>query len=244
MIFRERLSICVLSENNKKATNILLSATYVKKAFSLAEVMITLVIIGIIGVMVVPLIEQVTGRHETVVRVKKASSVLGQAIYKIAVQEGLPVGDYGYITEDGDSEFFERFSNVVEHIRICRGTPSGCLAVSEIKQLNGRPMSGFTTKNSLVARDGIAYGWDKNACPGKGLSADDEENCIGCFIVDVNGDKKPNRYGYDLFFFLVVDRKGIVPAGKGNHSADCRRSGIGAQCTSKVIDEEGINYLY
>lgn len=228
----------VLSKNIGLTRKI--SQNKTKQAFTLAEVLITLVIIGVVAAMAIPVILQSTGRHESVTRLKKANSVLGQAIYRIAMDEGASVGDYSFMAND---DFFDAFSVTVNTIKICKNDERGCFSLTPLKELNGSNWANYNRENSLVTNDGMAYGWDKNYCGGKGLSAEDLENCIGRFIVDINGDGMPNRFGYDIFFFLVVNGKGIVPAGSGNNSADCRRGSSGITCAAKVLRDGEINYL-
>lgn len=212
-----------------------------KKAFTLSEVLVTLVIIGVVAVMTVPVIMQSTGRHEYVSRLKKAHSVLGQALIRIAMQEGLPNGDYSYIQEDENGIFFDLFSQVVDPIKICRDGETGCI-FSSLTQLNGSSTS-YPSAYSLITKDGMSYGWNKGTCSEIGLSAEDEANCVGSFIVDINGFGNPNRFGYDIFFFAVIDQKGLVAAGSGNESQDCSRSNKGMTCAAKVISTANIDYL-
>ncbi|MGM9994602.1 MAG: type II secretion system protein [Candidatus Avigastranaerophilus sp.] len=214
-----------------------------KSAFSLAEVLLTIVIIGVLAVMVIPLLNQGIGRHEILTKVNKANSLLGQTLMKIAYQEGLPIADLSFISEDGDAIFFDKFSNFVDTIKVCKGMTSGCFTTGEITYLNGTNAGSLVLSSSLVTKDGFVYGWQGKAlCGDKGLSNEDLNNCVGSFVVDINGDHLPNRYGYDIFFFPVVDTKGIIPAGKGNRSYDCTRARAGITCASKVIDDQGVNY--
>ena len=97
--------------------------------------------------------------------------------------------------------------------------------------------------NTLITNDGISYNYVSGTiCSDKGLSNDDLKNCIGRFLVDINGQSKPNKFGLDIFFFAVVDGKGIVAAGSGNNSADCKRSSKGITCAAKVLKEGKISY--
>ncbi len=210
-----------------------------KKAFTLAEVLITLVIIGVVAAITVPSIQQSTNREETVARVKKAHSTLAQSIMRMSVESGYPVGDFSYM--EGD-DFFDNFAMIVNTAKICKGSDRGCFS-DKSNQLNGTFWAGYNRQNSLITADGVAYGWDVKYCDGKGLTPEDQSNCIGRFIVDVNGGKTPNRFGYDIFFFTVVDKKGIVPAGAGNDSADCKRGGSGITCAAKILREGKITYL-
>ncbi|MCD8024358.1 MAG: hypothetical protein LUE64_02360, partial [Candidatus Gastranaerophilales bacterium] len=50
--------------------------------------------------------------------------------------------------------------------------------------------------------------------------------------VDLNGEKKPNTLGKDIYVFLLTD-KGLLPAGTDNESANC--STTGRDCAYKVL---------
>ena len=67
------------------------------------------------------------------------------------------------------------------------------------------------------------------------------------FYVDVNGDKKPNTLGRDVFQFVVTKEKGtLIPAGSGNDSAKCsvddKSKEAGIDCAAKVLSEGKISY--
>ena len=207
------------------------------KGFTLAEVLITLVIIGIVAAITVPSILQSTERQETVSKLKKAYSVLQQATIKIATDEGVPVGDFSLMSND---EFFDKFANTVNTTKLCKRA-SGCFSDKPLKALNGNDWSTYNRENSLVTADGIAFGWSKDYCASKGLSQEDEQNCIGRFIVDLNGDAPPNRFGYDIFFFQMVKGKGAVPAGTATHN-DCRKRRSGVTCAAVVLSTGEVKY--
>ena len=84
------------------------------------------------------------------------------------------------------------------------------------------------------------------------MSSNEDKNLFGVtrntlsnfvlFLVDVNGDKKPNKLGRDIFLFLLT-QDGIVPAGAdvSANDSDCKQGGAGYHCTARVI-QEGMNY--
>ncbi len=189
-----------------------------------------------------PSISQSTKRKEYVTKLEKAHSVLKQAVIKIAIDEGYPVSDFSFMKED---DFFSSFAKNINTLKICTQEDEGCFTSSYIRTLAGENWSKYDRENSLITLDGIAYGWSLKYCDSEnsGFSAEDIPNCIGRFIVDINGERNPNKFGYDVYFFAVVDGKGIVPAGSGNNSAGCKRGGIGGDCAAKVLAEGEINYL-
>ena len=195
----------------------------------------------VIAAITVPNIIQSTEKQETVSRVKKAYSVLQQASYRIAMEDGVPIGDYSLMSED---EFFDSFAKEVNTNKLCK-TESGCFTDKTFKTLSGEDWAQYNRENSLITVDGVAFQWNKSsdywACRDKGLSPEDEENCIGRFVVDINGPANPNQFGKDVFFFLAIKDKGIVPAGAATTS-DCYKQGKGVTCVAKVLRDSAIDY--
>jgi len=64
-------------------------------------------------------------------------------------------------------------------------------------------------------------------------------------FVDVNGNKKPNIFGRDIFIFALTKR-GVLPSGVSNNSQNCSKSinnnFSGYGCTYRVLKERKINY--
>ena len=142
-----------------------------------------------------------------------------------------------------DYEFFDKFANVVNTMKLCKSA-SGCFPDKPLKTLSGNDHGIYNGTNSLITTDGIAFGWEKNSgdlCSNKGISEEDAQNCIGRFIVDLNGAAPPNRFGYDVFFFQMVQGKGAVPAGNANHK-DCRKKGNGITCAAVVLQTGTVKY--
>ncbi|MBQ3641581.1 type II secretion system protein [bacterium] len=213
--------------------------TLVNNGFTLAEVLITLAIIGVVAAITMPIIMTNAKNHEYVNRLKKAYSVLKQSSYRISMASGYPVGDFSFMEND---DFFENFASEVAYSKICRNDHEGCFTPNKVKSLRGAGWEYYDTKNSLVSNDGISYGWYKEIwCTGKGFVPSDERNCIGRFIVDVNGQNPPNKFGRDVYFFGVINNKGIVPAGE-YRADDCKKDGNGITCAGRVLKEGKISY--
>ena len=211
-------------------------------AFTLAEVLITLVIIGIIASITVPTLIQTSEKQEFVSRLKKSHSNLANALYMININSGYPLGDYTYLDEDN---FLEEFSKVTAVVKKC-DTTNDCFKQGNqnykniYKRLNGSTTTWEPGK-AIILSDGQMYSFCKNPTYFYGISMQDENNVLGRIIVDVNGQRKPNKYGIDTFFFYVVNGKGIVPAGS-NNTSDCKKTAAGITCAAKVLKEGKINY--
>ncbi len=217
-----------------------------KHGFTLAEVLITLVIIGIIAAITVSSIIVSTQKRETVSKLKKAYSVLTQAVNKMVLTQGASPNDFSSMSSDENGkEFFNYFASNVNVVKTCTWNIGECFTKSSIKYLNG---SEFATASdnqySIITSDGIAYGFMGASYCGsnKGITTEDQENCIGRFVVDINGHRAPNKLGIDIFYFMIVDGKGVVPAGSANNSKDCTRSDLGITCAAKVLKEDDVTY--
>lgn len=60
-------------------------------------------------------------------------------------------------------------------------------------------------------------------------------------LVDLNGNKLPNKYGIDVFIFSRVNVKGILPSGytlsNDDINENCSNSGTGDYCAAKIISD-------
>ena len=216
-----------------------------KSGFTLAEVLITLVIIGVVAAMTIPNVINNTKKQEYVAGCKKAYSVLSQAVYKIGQNKGYPVGDYSFIKDNG---FIDEFANVTSIIKKC-DTFSECFGKDNNATADGyKSVSGNILNTplgdgkSVISADGQMYSFVVTSYYNKyGISDEDAANCLARIFVDINGGKNPNQYGYDAFIFYIVDGKGVIPA--GNKSSSCRKGGgDGYDCAAKVLRENAINY--
>ena len=215
------------------------------KAFTLSEVLIALVVIGVVAAITIPLLHANYKEQETVSRLRKAFSTIQQSTYKIALEKGLSVGDFSFMQGD---DFFYAFKETLNTNRVCDTRPEQCFPDIVIKRLNGEDSYNFNRNFSLITMDGTAYGWtaagyqgNANFCGDKYLTPEETSKCIGRFIVDINGHANPNKIGHDIFFFVAVNGKGIVPAGSGS-TADCKRNQYGQSCAAKVLKEGAMNY--
>lgn len=210
------------------------------QAFTMAEVLVTLVIIGVIAAMTIPTLNMNTKNNEHVAGCLKAYSVLSQAVNRMKVD----LGPVGFGTKwNSPEEFWKAFSAQLNTAKICAKEEKGCNFEGIPKQLKGdahtNSYDGYAY--NLITTDGMTYNFSATDCSGKGLSTERANNCMGRFVVDVNGFKGPNRFGYDMFFFCLVKGEGIVPAGIDNNSADCKKDNSGVTCAAKVVNEKKID---
>jgi len=217
-------------------------------AFTLAEVLITLVIIGVIAAITIPSVVANYQERERIAKVKKCYSVLSQAMIRVLADGG----DMIFEVKDADNAniklWFDTYlKQYLITTKICYNT-AGCWNNEDTKYLNGN--------NSKWNRKGIGVGYDIiTAVLNDGslididaFSSSDIKNSFkintkssGLVVYfDINGARKPNTIGKDIFV-TVFTEDGLVPAYKNGTSvqidSDCSKSGTGISCIQKYLYE-------
>ena len=150
---------------------------YGKSSFTLAEVLITLVIIGIIAAITVPVMMANHRKTETAARLKKFYSTLSNAIRLAEIDNGTTLSEWGNTA----------FDYVVNYLNI-----------TEKDEDNDKYIltDGTTLTIGKASMGGL---WTEGA-PGPGP----ETAYATMLTFDTNGDKKPNEIGRDRFIFYFV----------------------------------------
>ena len=99
------------------------------KGFTLAEVLITLVIIGVIASMTIPTLMNNTNKQEYVSRLKKAYSALSQATNKIIADEGNPNPSIGGWAVDTEA-VYNMYKKYLSVAKDCGYNTAGCFDVT------------------------------------------------------------------------------------------------------------------
>lgn len=226
-----------------------LDATRLFKAFTLAEVLITLGIIGVVAEMTIPTVINSTKKQDIVVRVKKIYSTLSQATTMIDMDCG---GDIqGCISsatsgDDNDSSSRAQVTTLYkEKLRIAKdctdGVTTGCFTNKNYLNLNKEAWVNlssvdFLTNSQIILSDGTSVGFDWN---GPGFY-----DRLYSIHVDINGSKSPNQRGKDTFmFYYDANRKTLSSANEDDcHPSTVGVNGYGGGCTLKIIQEGEITY--
>ena len=218
------------------------------KGFTLAEVLVTLAIIGVVAALTIPSLIQSTKNAATVTGVKKVYSVLSQA-YNSFIADDTTM-DTVWAGNAQDANILNQFCSKLNCIKNC-GTGTGCFPDINYKTLAGNDSfnmntAGFGTAiladgTSLYIEDETA-GCTNDYSDGIGAASPFYYECGG-IVVDINGFKAPNQFGRDAFLFHVT-RTGIFPYGSNNdsYSNTCVTSDLGYGCAYKILTEGAINY--
>ncbi len=221
----------------------------IKRGFTLAEVLITLVIIGVIAAVTIPSLINKTNEQELVVAVKKNFSVISQAFEKIVAENGeINPSFLGESEHQATEKMGELFKNVLATQNICgMGTDGDCFPEDGYKLFDGRYWCDFNfdeTFYKLRLNDGSSlaiFGYPNYMNWGTSESL---KNTVGYVWVDVNGDKGPNTNGIDVYSYRIT-KYGIVPNGTPYETysplSSCRTTGSG--CAAWVILKGNMKYL-
>ncbi len=221
-------------------------------AFTLAELVIVIGIIGVIAEITIPELVQNFQEQATVTSLKKVYSTLSQA-YTMAVQENGPPETWN---ASNPSDLMNNFFPFFRISKNCGTTfVNSCFALSdEYKRLNNLTWSNGTEtvpKISLLDGSSVLFAYPQANC---GLSRGTSlavSNICSEIYVDINGLKKPNKVGVDFFFFYFT-KYGIIPAGTSaetsytfsTHCLNASALGSGFGCTAWVIYNENMDYLH
>lgn len=176
-------------------------------AFTLAEVLITLGIIGVVAAMTIPSLVTKYQKKVLETQFKKAYSVLLNA--NIMMRE-----DYPSIYEDimsSDSNVSDKFS---EHLdRLIKYIPHSTMCTSHYLKCgggNGKQYRNFpNTGNIHIDPDSLTT---KSIMTNSGILIFMGPWGERGYHVDTNGpDKGPNRAGYDFFSFSIDKNNRVVP---------------------------------
>lgn len=159
-----------------------------KKAFTLAEVLITLGIIGVVAALTIPVLIMNYQKKQTVTQLKKVYSALQQSI-QMSQTEYEDISDWDW-TLNANDFFMKYLAKNFNVIKNC-GTEQGCWNNTGILTLSGTEYIPNPLKSSgwssLVLSDGVY------------ISLYKVENNHVHFMVDLNGSKKPDMLGKDIF---------------------------------------------
>lgn len=211
------------------------------KSFTLAEVLITLGIIGIIAAMTLPTVIDKANEHATASQLKKTYSILSQALL-LAKNEHedfiyWPLVDYDM---DSTTEIYNFLKPNLKIIRDC-SNKKGCWA--QVKNLNAENIFSETGMGDSVYNFTLVDGtnvsmnlYSSESDRTKYGVTDDPLPVFVGFHVDVNGDKKPNTIGKDVFLFILT-KKGLVPSGMNikEENSDCKKGRDGYMCTYQIF---------
>lgn len=153
-----------------------------KSGFTLAEVLITLGIIGVVAAMTIPTLMNQTGQAEFKTGFKKAVSVLNQAV---TMSVALDSTDFSSLTtaDNAAGSIYNMFISRMNVISTIAGTSASL----------GTAFQTAAQNYILYFNDGMAITF-----PSKATACTSANQAVGAanacqIVVDINGNKKPNK---------------------------------------------------
>ena len=215
-----------------------------KKGFTLAEVLITLGVIGVVAAMTMPTLIKNYQKTVTATRLKATYSTISQAVRMSEVDNG-PVASWKLPpdTISARKSFVDTyFKPYLKNIKECDSTQN-CLG-EKIYSLNGSEISEVT-KQVFILNNGVVLSFTFQG--GTNIQID----------TDINGKKGPNTSGKDRFTIVVnvgIKENSIIannrPLGtvnffcqgnsidflKNNSTYGCNKNAQGACCGAWIME--------
>lgn len=240
------------------------------KAFTLAEVLIALVVIGLVSSLVIPVMMDYVHKDMMAIALRKAYSTINQTLPLMTRDFDVNgnMNDTG-LFNGSDSLFGD---NLVRYLKVAKNcqTNSGCFPASmgtEYPRNSAQVSSSSVVGNhySFVTNDNMAYMVESTGA-GCLASYDGASSLLftrqltqicGKLWVDVNAFKPPNTFGNDIFLFYITNgvTPSLYPAGgrddakmrwstDGVNSINCNSSNkSGYACAGRIMDQSWqINY--
>ena len=197
-----------------------------RAGFTLAEVLITLGIIGVVAAMTIPNLMTAYQKQQTEARLKQAYSVLGNAIRLSEAENGklnIPT-DMGMSSHDLHQVFQESIAPYLAGASRISNTSIGW--------------------NGVNAAGGAAHYLNF----GKGTHCLNSGLCFYMFnhhhnyiyiVVDLNGASKPNRAGRDIFYFALhpKDSGTVIDGLVYGINAQCNKTNTGSWSNGSTCTE-------
>ncbi len=189
-----------------------------KKAFTLAEVLITLAIIGVVAALTIPSVVQNYQKIQTVTQLKKAFSALSNTT-NLAIAEYGPITNWDVgigISSQNSIDFANKY--LIPYLKVaknCEAKISGDCAF-KYTYLNKAATYSFDTPYIRF------YLTDGTLIAVQAYSSEPDTggiNKLAFVFIDINGQKKPNIIGRDIFRFTYWINYPLNPSNNGKFIA-------------------------
>ena len=209
-------------------------------AFTLAEVLVTLGIIGVVSAMTVPTLMQNYQRQSYVTQLHKTYNEMSQALLRYQTDKNaINLTEAGMTSQDAVNDFIKTYFKTVQEC----DTVNSCFA-SSYKTLSGEtlPTYYFTMQNvkAYVLANGVSVrlGYNTDEC------AASNGVRIVAVAIDINGKKGPNIGGRDLFWMYfynngLIDDKPDDLVSNAPLTTEQREASFNKRCDTKSGSPDG-----
>ncbi len=231
-----------------------------KFGFTLAEVLITLAIIGIVAALTIPTLVSKNQNKQLYTQFMKTYNTLSNALNLAVAENGDPDGWFSFSGEDDEEEFVGSVfltKYIAPYLKIAKvcgpSNYSECMPLDLYKSLsiNSAQSLQMEEMSEELSDDFIAVLADGSTFAL--FSYITKEDFGATFFVDVNGKKGPNILGRDVFAFIYAKEEDNEPyrltgtedwdssnANGCNPQRDNEEEGWA--CASRLLQEGAMNY--
>lgn len=226
-----------------------------RKAFTLAELLTTMAVIGIVASLTIPTLTKSYQQQVFTSKALKALSVISQATMELKADNGGTIVGYFSSRED----MLAKYRTKLKLVKECAAGSGDCWAdgttiLNSNNYVDGSQSHYYAIKPTAIGADGASYsfGLTDSNCSSPSVRKNGEYIYCGGIYVDVNGKKKPNKYGIDTFT-ISITKYDVQPRGADEHYGDanplndyskfCNPSGgdagnwNGVSCLAKIIED-------
>lgn len=217
------------------------------KAFTLAEVLITLGVIGVVAAVTMPILIQKVEEHILISQLKQAYAILNTATRMVVANEGefkdLDLGIQN--SAEGALKVQKLYEPYLKILENC-GANEGCFPTEYA--LDGKTLYADQPNARIYSKVRLQNGMSVLFWSG-GIGCKYQDKYCAAIYVDINGDKKPNIAGKDYFSF-IVNNTYIRPEGErgyvNTYNLICDKNSNsflnGLTCTARVLEREKFDY--
>ncbi|MBQ8459276.1 type II secretion system protein [bacterium] len=216
-----------------------------KAAFTLAETLITIGIIGVVSALTIPNLMNRYYEKQTVAKLKETYSILSQAL-RMAEEEYGDVSGWDLELNGSSADAEKIAQNLKPYLKVAtdcgiNDSDGKCIYNGTYKILSDANWVNYANntnyyKLSLLNGTSMFF-----------RSKDDNRPAYIAIFVDTNAHYKPNTFGRDLFTFKYEPNVGLRPTGAPDteqaFSKTCNKNSDGSGCAYYVLKNERMDYL-
>ena len=208
-----------------------------KIGFTLAEVLITLGIVGVVAALTAPALVQNAATAQTGPKLAKAVSTLEVANQNFLTQMSADtLAAAGAYTGDSKKSAINYIKNLSNYMKISYYDETGKSKQykdmlrsynedSSNSYVSGAPgdygvLSALALYYLGLSKDGVLYGFCQSLVDNSPNGIPAHQRLEGLVLIDINGFAEPNRVGRDAFFFVMYKDGSLKPIGGNQWSTD------------------------
>ena len=202
--------------------------------FTLSELLLTLAIVGIVAVLTIPVLMNNVQNKMFATQVKNMTAEI-QTLVEDVLNDN-------HTRDLSDTDFSDPEELLTEkHFKIVKTCPAneslakcwktGAIGDAKVKYKKiNNTNAAIEAQKTIILKNGVMLAY----------STIENENILGQFIIDVNGNDKPNIIGRDVFGFYVDNKGHIMDYSKAMLQNDSLETKI-SKCTT---ESTGAFYCY